>query len=127
MQESVHEFLKPRVVKVSPVDELHAKVTIEPFPCWATPSVNRRSASSVYPDSDSSTCCQGRVLRGLRTFNGRPSMVARTKSGTIRSAAQSPPPMTLPARAVATSTPALARNESRYADVTSSAHALLLE
>jgi DNA-directed RNA polymerase subunit alpha len=31
MQESVHEFLKPRVVKVSPVDELHAKVTIEPF------------------------------------------------------------------------------------------------
>ena len=31
MQESVHDFLKPRVVKVSPVDELHAKVTIEPF------------------------------------------------------------------------------------------------
>ena len=31
MQESVHEFLKPRVVKVSPVDDLQAKVTIEPF------------------------------------------------------------------------------------------------
>ncbi len=31
MQESAHDFLKPRVVKVSPVDELHAKVTIEPF------------------------------------------------------------------------------------------------
>ncbi len=31
MQESVNEFLKPRVVKVSPVNELHAKVTIEPF------------------------------------------------------------------------------------------------
>jgi DNA-directed RNA polymerase subunit alpha len=31
MQESVNEFLKPRVVKVSPVNDLHAKVTIEPF------------------------------------------------------------------------------------------------
>ena len=31
MQESVNEFLKPRVVKVAPVDDLHAKVTIEPF------------------------------------------------------------------------------------------------
>ena len=31
MQESVHEFLKPRVVKVAPVSNLHAKVTIEPF------------------------------------------------------------------------------------------------
>ncbi|MBT8085413.1 MAG: DNA-directed RNA polymerase subunit alpha [Woeseia sp.] len=31
MQGSVNEFLKPRVVKVSPVDNLHAKVTIEPF------------------------------------------------------------------------------------------------
>ena len=31
MQESVNEFLKPRVVKVAPVNGLHAKVTIEPF------------------------------------------------------------------------------------------------
>jgi DNA-directed RNA polymerase subunit alpha len=31
MQGSVNEFLKPRVVKVSPVNDLHAKVTIEPF------------------------------------------------------------------------------------------------
>ena len=31
MQESVNEFLKPRVVKVAPVNDLHAKVTIEPF------------------------------------------------------------------------------------------------
>jgi DNA-directed RNA polymerase subunit alpha len=31
MQESVSEFLKPRVVKVAPVNDLHAKVTIEPF------------------------------------------------------------------------------------------------
>ncbi len=30
MQESVNEFLKPRVVKVAPVNDLHAKVTIEP-------------------------------------------------------------------------------------------------
>ena len=31
MLESVNDFLKPRVVKVSPVNDLHAKVTIEPF------------------------------------------------------------------------------------------------
>ena len=31
MQETVNEFLKPRVVKVAPVNDLHAKVTIEPF------------------------------------------------------------------------------------------------
>ena len=31
MQESVFEFLKPRVVKVTPVSDLQAKVTIEPF------------------------------------------------------------------------------------------------
>ena len=31
MQESTNEFLKPRVVKVTPVDATQAKVTIEPF------------------------------------------------------------------------------------------------
>ena len=31
MQESVNEFLKPRVVKVIEVNDLQAKVTIEPF------------------------------------------------------------------------------------------------
>ena len=31
MHESVHDFLKPRVVKVSPVNDLLAKVVIEPF------------------------------------------------------------------------------------------------
>ncbi len=31
MQESVTDFLKPRVVKVQPVTDTHAKVTIEPF------------------------------------------------------------------------------------------------
>jgi DNA-directed RNA polymerase subunit alpha len=31
MQESVHDFLKPRVVKVTPVNDLLAKVVIEPF------------------------------------------------------------------------------------------------
>ncbi len=31
MQESVNEFLKPRVVKVTPVNDLLAKVVIEPF------------------------------------------------------------------------------------------------
>ena len=31
MHESVHEFLKPRLVKVTAVNDLQAKVTIEPF------------------------------------------------------------------------------------------------
>ena len=31
MQESVNDLLKPRVVKVAPINDLHAKVTIEPF------------------------------------------------------------------------------------------------
>ena len=31
MQESSNDFLKPRVVKVTPINEIHAKVTIEPF------------------------------------------------------------------------------------------------
>jgi len=31
MQESIHDFLKPRVVKVTPVNDLLAKVVIEPF------------------------------------------------------------------------------------------------
>ncbi len=31
MMESVNEFLKPRVVKVSPIDDQRARVTIEPF------------------------------------------------------------------------------------------------
>ena len=31
MQDSVHEFLKPRVVKVTPINDLQAKGTIEPF------------------------------------------------------------------------------------------------
>ncbi|MDH5619813.1 MAG: DNA-directed RNA polymerase subunit alpha, partial [Gammaproteobacteria bacterium] len=31
MQESVHEFLKPRVVKVTPVSDLQARIVIEPL------------------------------------------------------------------------------------------------
>ena len=42
---------------------------------------------------------------GLRTGTGRPAPRARMASGTMRSVAQSPPPMTFPARAVATATP----------------------
>ena len=38
---------------------------------------------------------------------------ARTASGSRRSAAQSPPPITLPARAVATATPCAAKKASR--------------
>ena len=31
MQESATEFLRPRAVKVQPIDANHAKVTVEPF------------------------------------------------------------------------------------------------
>ncbi|MEO0580072.1 MAG: DNA-directed RNA polymerase subunit alpha, partial [Pseudomonadota bacterium] len=31
MMDSVSEFLKPRVVKVNPIDDQRARVTIEPF------------------------------------------------------------------------------------------------
>ena len=31
MQDSVHDFLKPRFVKVAPVYDLQAKITIETF------------------------------------------------------------------------------------------------
>jgi hypothetical protein len=41
------------------------------------------------------------VAAGLRTPIGSPRPRARIASGTIRSDAQSPPPITLPARALA--------------------------
>ena len=60
----------------------------------------RRAAGS--PTSGSSTCCQGRTASGLRMRDRRRrASIARKQSGTSRSAAQSPPPITLPARAVA--------------------------
>jgi len=46
-------------------------------------------------------------------------------SGIRRSSAQSPPPITFPARAAATATPFSARYASRYAPITTSAAALL--
>ena len=59
-----------------------------------------------------------------------PAAVRATRSGTSRSAAQSPPPITLPARAVATPTPCRRssgrRYDARYDAVTSSAQPLLL-
>ena len=60
-----------------------------------------------YPASGSSTNCQGRVASGLRISTGSPQMKASTASGTSRSAARSPPPITLPARAVANPTRAI--------------------
>ena len=60
----------------------------------------RRSARHRQPLSGSSSCCQGRVAAGLRTPIGSPRPRARIASGTIRSAAQSPQPITLPARAM---------------------------
>ena len=52
-----------------------------------------------------------------------PAVAARTKSGTRRSAARSPPPMTFPARTLATPTPRGASSASRNDAVTSSWHA----
>src|ERR1035437_3911605 len=59
----------------------------------------RFAARSKYPDSGSSTCCQGRVDSGCRSSIAPFAAAARTQSGTIRSRDQSPPPITLPARA----------------------------
>jgi hypothetical protein len=65
---------------------------------WFAPA-QRRSARHRQPLSGSSTCCQGRVAAGLRTPIGSPRPRARIASGTIRSAAQSPQPITFRARA----------------------------
>ncbi len=47
------------------------------------PSGRRRAGgpSCRYPDSGSSTCCQGRTASGLRTTIGSPAVRARTQSG----------------------------------------------
>src|SRR5450756_471823 len=89
-----------------------------------------RAPSHRYPDSGSRTCCHGRTEPGLRTTIGLPSISARMQSGTRRSAAQSPPPMTLPDRTEAT--PVLfptafpaSKNDDRYEATTISAAALL--
>jgi hypothetical protein len=62
---------------------------------------------------------------------GWPAAMARRMSGISRSSAQSPPPMTLPARALASAVPCSAwrcglKYELRQAAVTSSAQPLLL-
>ena len=69
----------------------------------------------------------GGVAIGERMESICSASIARRKSGTRRSAAQSPPPMTFPALAVATPIPFSARNDCLYADVIISEHALLLE
>ena len=86
----------------------------------------RRAPRSRYPESGSSTCCHGRTARGLRTGMGRRAASAAMASGTIRSFAQSPPPTTFPARALATATPcsrsrAGGKKLRRYEATTSSA------
>jgi hypothetical protein len=64
--------------------------------------------------------------RGLRTTIGLPAASARMQSGKRRSWAQSPPPITLPARAEDSETrPCFLKNESRNDATTSSAQALL--
>ena len=56
---------------------------------------NKRAPRQRYPLIGSSTCCQGRVALGCRKIGDSPLLHDRTQSGTTRSLAQSPPPMTL--------------------------------
>ena len=80
----------------------------------ARPDPASRSARRWYPETGLTTCCHGRTLVGFLTITGLPSTAAITTSGVRRYLAQSPPPMTFPARAVPTATPRLIR-ESRLA------------
>ena len=77
MQESVNEFLKPRVVKVAPVNDLHAKVTIEPFRAWLWPYtwqctapnssfIDAGSGSNVEAEIDRCACMSTPALKGVQ-------------------------------------------------------------
>ena len=86
--------------------------------------VYNSSANVKYPDSGSSTCCQGRIALGNLTSTGVFDPNPLRASGTILSAAQSPPPITLPALALAIAIPLL-KKERLYALVISSEQPLL--
>src|SRR5450830_1288030 len=99
-------------------------------PPYRAGSLASRAPSHKYPDSGSRTCCHGRTEPGLRTTTGFSSASARMQSGTKRSAAQAPPPMTLPDRTEATQVLfpdalSTSKNEDRYDATTISAAALL--
>ena len=78
-----------------------------------TPPRRRRRAAARRPRGSpragTSTCCHGRTASGARSVTGSPASAARMQSATSRSGAQSPPPITLPARTVASGSPS-ARN-----------------
>ena len=78
------------------------------------------------PDKGPKTCCQGRSALGMRTSKTSPQENARAASAIRRSALQSPPPITLPARAVAILIEAV-KKDLRQVSVTSSEQALLVE
>jgi len=63
--------------------------------------------NNKYPLNGSKTCCQGRVDSGCLITTGLFLIHALTASGIIRSSAQSPPPITFPARVLATYGPFL--------------------
>ena len=95
------------------------------------PSTARSCPSNRQPRTGSRTCCHGRTASGRRIFAGTPDAKAQMMSGTSLSSAQSPPPMTLPARTVATATLGCSESPAekkacRNALVTNSAQALLL-
>src|SRR5450631_2120744 len=93
---------------------------------------NSLSANRRYPCKGSKTYCHGRIDLGRRMKTGCLLRKPRIKSGINRSTDQSPPPITLPARAVASATRGSSgehteKKELRYVAHTISAQALLEE
>ena len=78
---------------------------------------------SKYPDNGSKTCCHGRIATGFLISISIPLLIERTQSGISLSNAQSPPPITFPARAVAIAiVPSLCKKERRNDDDIISTH-----
>ena len=67
-----------------------------------------------YPERGSNTCCQGRIACGLLIIISSFLLMAFIQSGTSLSVDQSPPPITLPARAVARRKPSSFKKEFLY-------------
>ena len=86
-------------------------------------STNRRPEHEVPPQRLEDEL-PGPHRVGVADRRGAPAAAAAITSGTSRSSDQSPPPMTLPARAEATRQRPSWKNDRRMADVTSSAQRL---
>src|SRR3974390_1557378 len=85
-------------IRVVSGPKFHGEAYVSP------PSRESAEPSARYPDNGSRTCCHGRIALGDRKISAFFDCNARTASGTMRLAPQSPPPITLPARAEANRT-----------------------